>query len=200
MKFQRYLTEALDTPYHFDFFSRNTEFGDTKLDRGKHGYSAEFKTESGIKYEVIGMRIGWTKEERERNAELERERKARMEADALAGKRKRIRMRKPLTGGIWEIHFNALSPEGKESNPDDWRDDITGTGNAFRVFATIMKFIQEIVDDKQPEHIALIAKTNDGNRAKLYETLVKRYAGKMGYAYVKTVKGNKKTRIEVKRK
>ena len=99
---------------------------------------------------------------------------------------------KPMKGGIWEVHFTRITYGIQDVG-------VSGTGNSFRVFATVMQLIKELINDREPSFFAIIAKSDDHNRAKVYETLVKRFAPKLGYKYVKTVVGKDKTRIDVKK-
>lgn len=195
MRLEKYITEALNTPYQFKSMGRNVTF---TMDSGrKHeGWSGSFVTDDGNRYEVFAYQIGFTKAEREVKKKEAAEREARREKARAEG-RKFLNLRRHISrglhGGIWEVHF-ALQKEEKDEF------GITGTGDAFRVFATVLEFTKELAEMVEPEYVALIAKTGEGHRAKLYETLAKRNASKLGYEYVKTVKGKEHTRIEVKKK
>ena len=194
MRLDRYLTEALDSPYTFKSIGRNVGFTMTN-GRKYQGWSASFVTDDGNRYEVFGYQLGFTKAERETQAKDKELRDARRAQAEKEGRRllKRPRNRGGLKGGIWEVHF-ALQ------DGDEDKFGITGTGDAFRVFATVFEFVKQLAEQAEPEYVAIIAKTGEGQRAKLYETLVKRKASKLGYEYVKTVKGKESTRIEVKKK
>lgn len=60
---------------------------------------------------------------------------------------------------------------------DDWDRGwgITGTGNAFKVFATLTEIIREFVEQKQPEYITFSAK--EPSRQRLYNRWSKTLAG-----------------------
>jgi len=64
--------------------------------------------------------------------------------------------------------------------------DVTGEGDAQRVFATVLGAIQQFIKKQHPEHIRFSAtKDDDDNnqsRAKLYDRLVRRYAATWGYS------------------
>lgn len=84
---------------------------------------------------------------------------------------------------------------GVTPDPDDWavefyRDntqDVTGQGDAQRIFATVLAFIQEVIKLEQPLSISFASnkETDTGgvntSRSDLYTRLVKRYAANWGY-------------------
>ena len=89
----------------------------------------------------------------------------------------------PLT-----IMFNHESPE--EVVITFWRNnnlELTGEGDAQRVFATVLQSIQEFLKIEQPEIISFSAskEVEPGqkmmSRSKLYDRLVSRYAQQWGY-------------------
>ena len=66
--------------------------------------------------------------------------------------------------------------------------DVTGEGDAMRIFATVIKIIQEFIQKHKPNSISFTAAKkesesldNKGSRQKLYSRMVKRFAGSMGY-------------------
>jgi hypothetical protein len=62
--------------------------------------------------------------------------------------------------------------------------EVTGEGDAQRVFATVLTAIQEFLKIEQPANISFSAVKEDdpaGSRSKLYNKLVQRYAGMWGY-------------------
>jgi len=70
-----------------------------------------------------------------------------------------------------------------------WRNnsqEVTGEGDAQRVFATVLTAIQEFIEKEHPEHIRFSATKDDNDnnqsRAKLYDRLVRRYAATWGYS------------------
>jgi hypothetical protein len=68
-----------------------------------------------------------------------------------------------------------------------WRNnsqEVTGEGDAQRVFATVLSAIQQFLKQEQPANITFSAvKADDpsGSRSKLYDKLVQRYASAWGY-------------------
>jgi predicted GNAT family acetyltransferase len=90
---------------------------------------------------------------------------------------------KPLS-----IMFDHESPD--EVVITFWRNnnlDLTGEGDAQRVFATVLQSIQEFLKIEQPATISFSASKevepgqNSMSRSKLYDRLVKRYAQQWGY-------------------
>ena len=68
----------------------------------------------------------------------------------------------------------------------DDRQDISNTGDAFRVFATVLAAIEKVIEEENPNRITFFAeKTEDGHdaasRIKLYNRLVQRHASDLGY-------------------
>ena len=64
--------------------------------------------------------------------------------------------------------------------------DVTGEGDAQRIFATVLNAIQKFIQKQHPERIRFSAtKDDDGDnqsRTKLYDRLVQRYASSWGYS------------------
>lgn len=66
---------------------------------------------------------------------------------------------------------------------------VTGEGDAMRIFATVIKIIEEFLKQEKPKYASFSAFKPDGkedrkekqSREKLYSRLVKRFASKMGY-------------------
>lgn len=80
--------------------------------------------------------------------------------------------------GAWSVNFyrnNSL--------------DVTGEGDAHRVFATVLTAIQEFTEWMTPNRIVFTSeKTEDSDntsRSKLYDRLVQRYAASAGFAFTK---------------
>lgn len=72
-----------------------------------------------------------------------------------------------------------------------WRNnsqDVTGEGDAQRIFSTVLSAIQQFIQLEEPEHIRFSAskETDAGernrSRSSLYTSLVKRYANSWGYS------------------
>jgi pyrimidine deaminase RibD-like protein len=100
-------------------------------------------------------------------------------------------------GSYLNIMFEHTTPY--EVNVSFWRNnsqEVTGEGDAQRVFATVLKAIQEFLKTEQPANISFSASKevdpsmyygpddsvpNPESRAKLYNRLVQRYAAAWGY-------------------
>ena len=85
----------------------------------------------------------------------------------------------------WEVEF--------------WRNDsqdITGEGDEFRVFATVLQAVSEFVAKYKPMNLSFQAtkKVDQGqkplSRANLYDTLVQRHARASGYRAFRADAGN----------
>ena len=71
-----------------------------------------------------------------------------------------------------------------------WRNnsqDVTGEGDAYRIFATVMTAIQQFIKTQEPERMRFSATkdTDSGDRnlsrSNLYTAMVRRYANSWGY-------------------
>jgi len=64
--------------------------------------------------------------------------------------------------------------------------DVTGEGDAHRIFATVLTAIQQFIEQHHPARIRFSATKDDDNdnqsRTKLYDRLVQRYAASWGYS------------------
>jgi hypothetical protein len=64
--------------------------------------------------------------------------------------------------------------------------EVTGEGDAQRVFATVLGAIQQFIKTQQPERVRFSAtkddEDNSQSRTKLYDRLVQRYASSWGYS------------------
>lgn len=91
------------------------------------------------------------------------------------------------------INFNLESggPEGMDDewHVEFWRNnslELTGEGDAQRVFATVLMAIREFIKKQHPERVRFSAAKDDNDnnqsRAKLYNRLVQRYAASWGYS------------------
>lgn len=76
----------------------------------------------------------------------------------------------------WQVEFHRNNSQ-----------EVTGEGDAQRVFATVLTAIQHFIEEEDPERIRFSAsKENDTgerneSRSNLYTRLVKRYANSWGY-------------------
>jgi hypothetical protein len=97
-----------------------------------------------------------------------------------------------------EVHIHHTISEGEHWARVEFIDethgtmDITNEGDAFRIMSTVLDIIKDAIKTTQPDVIHFSADKNQsipGNafklkatgRAKLYKTMVKRFAGKVGY-------------------
>jgi len=77
---------------------------------------------------------------------------------------------------------------------NDFSFDLTGKGDSFRVMSTILDAVKDTIETTNPELINFSADKKEGwrgtgaqdkrketGRAKLYKTMVKRFASKLGY-------------------
>ena len=98
------------------------------------------------------------------------------------------------TESSWGVKFQRTHPSRPQGSLD-----VTGEGDAMRIFATVIEIIKEFVKKEKPQELAFSAEKpaermtlpHDhpkrskelGSREKLYKRLVQRYAGRMGYKY-----------------
>lgn len=79
---------------------------------------------------------------------------------------------------MWNIEFKR---NGRQSE--------TGEGDAMRIFATVIKMIEDFIKKENPKYILFSAlkpadredRKEKQSREKLYSRLVKRFSGKLGY-------------------
>lgn len=67
--------------------------------------------------------------------------------------------------------------------------EVTGEGDAHRIFATVLTAIKQFIIKKKPNSIFFSAVKSDdptGSRTKLYDRLVQRYASELGYGVQRT--------------
>lgn len=87
------------------------------------------------------------------------------------------------------LSVNITEEYDEEGRPywhvEFWRNnslEITGEGDAHRVFATVLAAIQEFVKMERPKRVTFSADKEPGeSRADLYDRLVQRYAQSMGF-------------------
>ncbi len=89
---------------------------------------------------------------------------------------------------MFSMDYGAYGDE--EWAVEFWRNnsqEVTGEGDAYRIFATVMEAIKEFIATEDPERIRFSATKdvepgqNSQSRSKLYTTMVKRYASSLGY-------------------
>ncbi len=94
------------------------------------------------------------------------------------------------TERAWHVKFQRANPKRPHQEMG-----ITGEGDAMRIFGTVIAVIQEFVKKEKPLELGFAAHKPDWmmpdqpkrseltSRERLYKTLVKRYAPRMGYKY-----------------
>jgi hypothetical protein len=68
-----------------------------------------------------------------------------------------------------EIHFDLTDMKTGKPNTD-----VTGTGDAVRVFSTVANILQQEVSEQDPTGVIIASKADDESRVKLYRTLARR--------------------------
>ena len=159
------INEILTKPYHYSPRTAKQTVGKREVPV----ITASFKTADGSAYTVIGKRIGSTADERAPKQQIN-------SPGLTAGPA----INSQYQGGIWEFHF-ARGDYNKDST-----GEITGTGDQYRIFATVLAFIKDQVQKYAPKIISIKAKADEDNRAALYSKLVSREAPGMGYQVVDT--------------
>lgn len=80
----------------------------------------------------------------------------------------------------WNVEFHRNNSQ-----------EVTGEGDASKVFATVLTAIQQFIQEHNP-HIVYFSAVKDqdpkGSRAKLYDRLVQRYASQLGYSVKRTTR------------
>jgi hypothetical protein len=74
----------------------------------------------------------------------------------------------PRSGSHWEMAFGEKRP-GKPSSLE-----VTGSGDEFKVFATVIKITKEFMEKYDIDTLSFTADKSEGNRAKLYHRMVER--------------------------
>jgi hypothetical protein len=94
-----------------------------------------------------------------------------------------------------QLDIRFLRDDGVQPNPDEWTvefyrndsQDLTGEGDAQRIFATVIKAIEKFIKIEKPKEITFAAsrETDAGvknqSRTNLYNRLIQRYAPGWGY-------------------
>jgi hypothetical protein len=159
--------EVLATPYKL------TTRSNVEYDSGKLGMYATFKSDNGITYTVMGQK----------NGDTEAEIKAKENKPKPAGL---VIPSNPRRGGEWEIHFSQADYDDDERDISADKSGIEGTGDAFKILATVLDFVKLVVNRYEPVKILLKSKSDENSRTSLYLKLVNKYASSLGYKVVKT--------------
>jgi len=200
MKSNEFINEAFTNPYPLKNLNRNVTFDISDTRKGT-GAQAEWTTVDGVKYQAHAYRVGMTKAQRDKKKAIRRARQDKIDKGFKPVRRiPRLGGISVSKGGMWEVHFESVKTYNTALIKGEERSsDITGTGDAFRVFATMFEFIKYIVVAAQPDIISIKSKTIEASRVDLYNALAKRYAGQIGYKVVKTITGQHLTRIELRK-
>ena len=194
--YKEFLTEVFSKPYPFKITKEREVYEYGKM-RDVVGFEAEFKTENGLLYRIYAVMIGTTKAQRDKKAEALKQKEIML---SWGKKPKLDKNKKNFHGGIWEVHFDYIKKSKRVPGDEENISDISGTGDSFRVFATILSFIKDFSKKVEPDFISIKSKNAEANRTELYKNLAKRYAKTIGYDVIKSVKGAEITRLELKRK
>jgi hypothetical protein len=118
-----------------------------------------------------------------------------------------------------DIVYNFKTSDGKrgrikcvfnEDEPDNWqiyfdinnRMDITGEGDAFVIFSTVISAIKHFIKEADPESIkfaAMKGEINPNSRSDLYTRMVSKMATGLGYTFRKEVVGKETNFIITKK-
>lgn len=74
----------------------------------------------------------------------------------------------PRTGEHWELAFE----ERKAGKPGSM--GVTGSGDEFKVFATVIEITQEFMREYKIDSLSFTADKSEGNRSRLYQRMVDR--------------------------
>ena len=87
-----------------------------------------------------------------------------------------------------EIHFAiSTSKIGIAVDGVKMTDDNTGEGDAMRIFATVVESGKKFIKKTKPDEVRIYGKKTDKKKAKIYGILAKKFAGSIGYKYIKRV-------------
>lgn len=79
----------------------------------------------------------------------------------------------------WEIHFQIYNKE-----TDEFESELSGTGNQFTVFATLLEILKDLINIEHPNYIVIISSTNEPSRVKLYEFFAQKIGKYINYTYI----------------
>ena len=98
-----------------------------------------------------------------------------------------------VLGEKYEIAFYSKGRDPSQTYAGDINlINVTKSGDQFRVFATVVKVIEDFLSKKKPKIILFNAK--EESRRRLYMAFIKKYASKFGYKY----KGKDKIEGEIR--
>ena len=79
--------------------------------------------------------------------------------------------RVPRSGSHWELGFGERSPKSTGMSLK-----ITGSGDEFRVFATVVEIARQFMEKYDVDSLSFTAEKSEGRRAQLYQRMVSRLA------------------------
>jgi len=176
--FQQYITEVFDKPYKWRSAGKSTpESGIKDFQKGNFkGSLYFFNTDDKRLVEVYIY-----------------------EWDIVPPAKYRMIPVSQKQGRVMEMHFAVEETDAAWPHHTEMSSDITGKGDAMRIFATVLNVVGAYIKKNKPDIIRVMGtKTKDdeiGSRLELYKKLIKRYASKLGYQYdnkVMTI-GDRKT-------
>lgn len=90
-----------------------------------------------------------------------------------------------MTPGTWDIHFERQTKRG------GYGENISDQGDAFKIYATVLKIIKKFIEKKHPKAIKFSARkvennygggqSNTQSREKLYDRMIQKFSSQMGY-------------------
>lgn len=101
------------------------------------------------------------------------------------------------TKGAWRGYFVTKNSDQVNVRIEKWKDawkiefsrnqthNVTGSGDAIKIFSTVIAMAGEFIQAMKPNMLGFTADKSDANmsRTKLYDRLISRFAGKLGYTY-----------------
>jgi len=128
-------------------------------------------------YEVFNKKVDWEYAAEQVDWEYAAEQAGAVVAKFVVGKYEyEVTIDESMTDGVYNIEF-TLDYIDSVYNVDDSRYNVSGTGNEFLVFATVIDITQDFIAKKHPRGITFSAK--EESRMKLYSRFLKQ-APKMG--------------------
>jgi hypothetical protein len=98
--------------------------------------------------------------------------------DGFVGGDQLVVYMREIDDSVWTVEFRV-------GGRQDRRGDKAG--EELQIFSTVIRAIQEFVQDREPQEIMFTAAKQefgvDTNRAQLYDRLVRRFANSQGYTY-----------------
>jgi len=81
----------------------------------------------------------------------------------------------------WYVDFTR-GVVGRDRSKEKF--NVTGEGDAFRIFATILEIFRDFIKQVQPLRIYFSVDNTESSRIKLYDRMITRFANKMGYRLI----------------